>query len=55
MIKSIADIDKIRQQKLADLRIRMDQNAEPTKEGVRMPIKVCGATLCTTYGSIKII
>lgn len=55
MIKSIADIDKIRQQKLADLRIRMDQNAEPTKEGGRMHIMVCGGTGCTSSGSMKII
>ncbi len=55
MIKSIADIDKIRQSKLADMQIRVNKDAEPTKEGGRMHIMVCGGTGCTSSSSMRII
>ncbi len=55
MIKSIADIDKIRQTKVADMQIRVNKDAQPTKEGGRMHIMVCGGTGCTSSNSMKII
>lgn len=55
MIKSIADIDNIRKAKQADLMIRVDPNAQPTPEGGRMHIMVCGGTGCTSSNSMKII
>ena len=55
MIKSIADIDKIRKTKRADMMIRVDKDAEPTKAGGRMHIMVCGGTGCTSSSSMKII
>mgnify|MGYP004566641293 FL=1 len=55
MIKSIADIDKIRRSKHADISIRLDKNARPTETGGRMHIMVCGGTGCTSSNSMKII
>lgn len=55
MLKTIADIDKIRKDKQADMMIRIDPAAEPTKEGGRMHVMVCGGTGCTSSNSIKII
>lgn len=55
MIKSIAEIDKIRAAKHADLMIRIDEHAKPTKEGGRMHLLVCGGTGCTSSKSMKII
>lgn len=55
MIKSIADINKIRERKQADLMIRVNPDASPTKEGGKMHIMVCGGTGCTSSNSMKII
>ena len=55
MIKSIADIDKIRRAKHADISIRLDRDAQPTETGGRMHIMVCGGTGCTSSNSMKII
>lgn len=55
MIKSIADINKIRESKQADLMIRVNPDASPTKEGGKMHIMVCGGTGCTSSNSMKII
>lgn len=55
MIKSIADIDKIRRSKHADISIRLDKDARPTETGGRMHIMVCGGTGCTSSNSMKII
>lgn len=55
MIKSIADINKIRESKQADLMIRVNPDASPTKEGGKMHIMVCGGTGCTSLNSMKII
>ena len=55
MIKSIADINKIRERKQADLMIRVNPDASPTKEGGKMHIMVCGGTGCTSANSMKII
>lgn len=55
MIKSIADIDKIRRAKHADISIRLDKDARPTETGGRMHIMVCGGTGCTSSNSMKII
>ncbi len=55
MIKSIADINRIRESKQADLMIRVNPDASPTKEGGKMHIMVCGGTGCTSSGSMKII
>ena len=55
MIKSIADIDKIRRSKHADISIRLDNDARPTETGGRMHIMVCGGTGCTSSNSMKII
>ncbi len=55
MIKSIADINKIRESKQADLMIRVKPDASPTKEGGKMHIMVCGGTGCTSSSSMKII
>ena len=55
MIKSIADIDKIRRSKHADISIRLDKDAHPTETGGRMHIMVCGGTGCTSSNSMKII
>ena len=55
MIKTIEDIKKIREAKRADLEIRIDKDAVPTKEGGRMHILVCGGTGCTSSASMKII
>lgn len=55
MVKTVADIDKIRNNKLADLMIRIDPNAKPTKEGGRIHVMVCGGTGCTSSSSMKII
>lgn len=55
MIKSIADINKIRASKQADLMIRVNPDASPTKEGGKMHIMVCGGTGCTSSNSMKII
>lgn len=55
MIKSIADINKIRKRKQADLMIRVNPDASPTKEGGKMHIMVCGGTGCTSSNSMKII
>lgn len=55
MIKSIADIDKIRRSKHADISIRLDKDARPTESGGRMHIMVCGGTGCTSSNSMKII
>ena len=55
MIKSIADINKIRERNQADLMIRVNPDASPTKEGGKMHIMVCGGTGCTSSNSMKII
>lgn len=55
MIKSIADINKIRERKQADLMIRVNPDASPTKEGGKMHIMICGGTGCTSSNSMKII
>ena len=55
MIKSIADIDKIRRSKHADISIRLDKDSRPTETGGRMHIMVCGGTGCTSSNSMKII
>ena len=55
MIKSIADIDKIRRSKHADISIRLDKDARPTETGGRMHVMVCGGTGCTSSNSMKII
>ena len=55
MITSIADINKIRESKQADLMIRVNPDASPTKEGGKMHIMVCGGTGCTSSNSMKII
>lgn len=55
MIKSIADIDKIRRSKHADISIRLDKDARPTETGGKMHIMVCGGTGCTSSNSMKII
>lgn len=55
MIKSREDINKIRENKKADLLIRKDKNAVPTPSGGRMHILVCGGTGCTSSSSMKII
>jgi NADP-reducing hydrogenase subunit HndC len=55
MIKSVEEINQIRLKKQADLMIRIDENAIPTKEGGRMHILVCGGTGCTSSNSMKII
>lgn len=54
MIKSIAEIHEIREHKQADLRIRTNPSATPTREGGRMHILVCGGTGCTSSSSLKI-
>ena len=55
MIKSREDINKIRENKKADLEIRIDKEAVPTQTGGRMHILVCGGTGCTSSSSMKII
>lgn len=55
MIKSIEQINQIRLKTQADIRIRIDEFAEPTKDGGRMHILVCGGTGCTSSNSMKII
>ena len=55
MIKSIEDINKIREAKKADLEIRRNKDAAPTQAGGRMHILVCGGTGCTSSSSMKII
>ena len=55
MVKTVADIDKIRKSKHDDLMIRIDPNAQPTKTGGKMHVMVCGGTGCTSSSSMKII
>ena len=55
MIKSIADIDKIRKKTRADMEIRLRRDAVPTETGGRIHVMVCGGTGCTSSGSMKII
>jgi NADP-reducing hydrogenase subunit HndC len=54
MIKSIEDIQDIRDKVLADMMIRQDRNATPTPEGGRMHVMVCGGTGCTSSDSMVI-
>lgn len=55
MIKSIEEINQIRLKAQADIRIRIDEFAEPTKDGGRMHILVCGGTGCTSSNSMRVI
>ncbi len=55
MIKSTADIAKIRKAKHEDLMIRLDKDAKGTPEGGRMHLMVCAGTGCTSSKSLKII
>ncbi len=55
MNKSLQEIDAIRQNKIKDMRIRIDKNAVPTENGGRMHILVCGGTGCTSSSSERIM
>jgi len=54
MIKSISDIQEIREQKRADMAVRL-MPQEPVTAGYRMQILVCGVAGCQSSGSLEII
>ncbi|MEG0157397.1 MAG: NAD(P)H-dependent oxidoreductase subunit E, partial [Anaerovoracaceae bacterium] len=55
MIKTISEMNDLRQTMQANLMIRQNPDAVPTMEGGRMHLLVCGGTGCTSSKSMEII
>lgn len=54
MIKNINELKALRDQKVKDLGIRLDRTANPSAEGGKIHILVCGVAGCASSGSLKV-
>ncbi len=54
MIRTVEQLNALKEKKSAQIAMRFDKNAAPCEEGGRMQILVCGVAGCVSSGSLKV-